>query len=228
MFASLDGKIDGDFFTAPESAPGLAEYARIREFYGCPATIYGTTTMKGGYSDGLAEEIPKTDIMYLKEDYTAVSKVNHYIVSFDPKGILGWNGKYVEKKNRPKAHVIEVLTEEVSADYLAYLRSFDISYIFAGKTVINCGVVLEKLKTRFGIDKVMLAGGGVTNWSFLQEGLIDELSLVVSPVADGSSTSASIFERADVCPGKQPAAFALKNVKILDQGNLWMQYSRPQ
>lgn len=32
----------------------------------------------------------------------------------DPKGILGWTSRYIEKKVRPKAHVIEVLTEEVS------------------------------------------------------------------------------------------------------------------
>ena len=54
MLLSLDGKIDGRFFDAPETAPALAAYANLRGHYRCPATLYGTTTMKGGYADALA------------------------------------------------------------------------------------------------------------------------------------------------------------------------------
>lgn len=35
MFVSLDGKIDGDFFAAPEAAPALAAYGALREDYRC-------------------------------------------------------------------------------------------------------------------------------------------------------------------------------------------------
>lgn len=122
MLTSLDGKIDGSFFAAPETQPSLAEYGRIRSFYDCPATLYGTTTMEGSYSDGLAGTLPKSAMHIPMADYVAHSDVKNYIVSVDPKGILGWNSAYIEKKGRPRAHVIEVLTEMVSEDYLAYLR----------------------------------------------------------------------------------------------------------
>ena len=52
MLASLDGKIDGDFFSMPESAPAIEAYGKLRGFYKCQATLYGTTTMLGGYADG--------------------------------------------------------------------------------------------------------------------------------------------------------------------------------
>ena len=52
MLASLDGKIDGAFFGAPQTAPALQVYGELRGFYGCQATLYGTTTMLGGYADG--------------------------------------------------------------------------------------------------------------------------------------------------------------------------------
>lgn len=224
MFTSLDGKIDGAFFGAPESGPGLKEYGKIREDYNCEASLYGTTTMAGSFSDGLAGKLPPADVRYPKEDYRADSDVHNYIVSIDPKGILGWDSKYLEKKGRPRAHVIEVLTEEVSEEYLAYLRKSDISYIFAGKRQLDCGMLLRKLKEMFSIERLMIAGGGVVNWSFLQEGLIDELSIVMAPVADGSTTAVSIFEQSEFLPGREPVAFQLKEVKQIEGGSLWLRY----
>ena len=40
---------------------------------------------------------------------------------------------------------------------------------------------LGKLKALFHIDRLMLAGGGQMNWSFAQEDLIDELSIILAP-----------------------------------------------
>ena len=59
MLASLDGKIDGAFFGAPEAAPALKAYGELRNFYGCQATLYGTTTMLGVMpTDGSARFLP--------------------------------------------------------------------------------------------------------------------------------------------------------------------------
>ena len=224
MLASLDGKIDGAFMSAPEAAAAGKKYGSLREFYACNATLYGTVTMAGSYSDGYAGNLPHSDVRCPKEDYIAESDVDNYIVSVDPKGTLGWNSKYIEKKRRPRAHVIEVLTGQVSEDYLAYLRSFDISYIFAGEEQLDCKLLLHKLKEYFAIDRLMVAGGGTMNWSLLQEDLIDELSLVVAPVADGSTTAVSIFERAAFLPERKPAAFDLKEVQTIEDGGLWLRY----
>lgn len=225
MLASLDGKIDGAFFGAAECAPALKEYGSLREYYKCQATLYGTTTMKGGYSAGLAPADLSCGTRYPREDYIAPSDVQNYIISLDPKGILGWESKYLEKKGRPKAHVIEVLTEQVSDAYLAYLRQFDISYLFAGEREIDCSALLEKLKARFCIERLMIAGGGYTNWSFLQAGCVDELSLIIAPVADGSTDSVSIFERGEFLPNCGPIAFSLRETRSMDGGAVWLRYT---
>ena len=47
MLTSLDGKIDGTFFGVPETVPAIKAYGELRSFYGCQATLYGTTTMLG-------------------------------------------------------------------------------------------------------------------------------------------------------------------------------------
>lgn len=224
MLASLDGKIDGAFFSASAYAPAVQQFAKVRTVYNCNATLYGTTTMEGGYADERIKALPKSDVVYPCEDYAAKSDVDNYIVSLDPQGVLAFSGKYLEKKNRPKAHIIEVLTEQVSNDYFAYLRSLDISYVIAGKKQLDCHLLLKKLGTLFGIERLMISGGGLTNWSFVQENLIDELSLVIAPVADGGRESATIFEKAEFLPDRSPAAFTLKAVEQIDGDTLWLRY----
>lgn len=71
----------------------------------------------------------------------------------------------------------------------------------------------------------MIAGGGTVNWSFLKEGLMDEWSLVIAPVADGGTTAVSIFEQADFLPAHGPVAFSLKEAKPIDGDGLWLRYT---
>ena len=53
---------------------------------------------------------------------------------------------------------ITILTEEVKDDHLAYLKSIEVSYIFAGKDKIDLKIALKKLKQLFGIERVLCEG----------------------------------------------------------------------
>ena len=70
----------------------------------------------------------------------------------------------------------------------------------------------------------MLEGGGFLNGSFLNEGLIDELSLVLVPLADGASNSLTLFETSSHLKKTKPVNFHLKTIEKLDDGGLWMRY----
>ena len=225
MLASLDGKIDGDFFGAPETLPALSAYGSLRGHYMPEATVYGATTMLGGYADRQAPKFSQTTKIQYAEDYISPEgvKTANFIVSLDPNGTLGFSSHIIRKSGRAPAHVIQVLTSQVSAEYLTYLREKGISYLFAGEKTISCKLLLDKLAQHFRISRVMVAGGGITNWSFLREGLIDELSLVLAPVADGGH-AASTFEQGRFFSGGNPAAFRLLEVKQLDGNALWLRY----
>lgn len=227
MLASLDGKIDGAFFGAPTAAPAIRAYGELRPHYSCTATLYGTTTMLGGYADGVVPDRPAQRADGPQDDYVDAQgrALGNFIVSVDPKGTLAFSSSVLEKKGRPVAHVIEALTAQASPEYCAYLQERGVSYLFAGEERLDCALLLEKLARLFGIERLMVAGGGVMNWSFLQAGLIDELSLVVAPVADGSTTAVSIFEQADFLPPHSPAAFVLQAVKVLEGDTLWLRYT---
>lgn len=175
MLASLDGKIDGAFFAAPQTALALKVYGELRGFYGCQATLYGTTTMLGGYADRKVSPFPANGKGLPKEDWVnpAGKEMGNFIIAVDPAGELAYSGSTLEKKGRPAAHVIEMLTQQASPAYLAYLQERGVSYLFAGKERLDCALLLQKLYRQFGIDKLMLAGGGIVNGSFLAEGLVD-------------------------------------------------------
>ena len=72
----------------------------------------------------------------------------------------------------------------------------------------------------------MVAGGGTVNWSFLAAGMIDELSLVIAPVADGGTESVSIFEQSEFLPHSCPVAFHLTEAKTINEDVLWLRYNQ--
>lgn len=230
MLSSLDGRIDGAFFSAPETAPAVAAYGNLRGYYHCQATLYGTTTMLGGYADGPAPALPETGAGAKSgqpfDDYVNPEgkALGNYIVSVDPLGSLGFQGPVLEKKGRPAAHVIQVLTSRVSPAYLAYLRDLGISWVIAGDQALDCALLLDKLEEKFSIQRLMVAGGGITNWSFLSQGLLDELSLVLAPAADGDCSAASTFARPDFLPARGPAGFSLLGAETVAPDVLWLRY----
>lgn len=227
MLTSLDGRIDGGFMGSEANKDALGEYGRLRSFHGCTATLYGTVTMAESYADGFAfirgeDEGPSP---YLREDYVAPTEVKRYIVSIDPNGQLAWHGNTIEKKGRPKAHVVEVLTHGASDAYLAYLRGFEISYLFAGREKLDCRLALQKLKELFGIERLMVAGGGEMNGSLLRGELIDEMSIVLSPTIEGDRKAASLADYTLSGAPQSPAAFSLIEAKPLNDA-LWLRYKR--
>ena len=113
-------------------------------------------------------------------DFVPQTGKDRYYISIDPSGKLGWEKNYIEYEGI--AYVIEVITEKASNSYKDLLRRLNIPYIIAGKEALDAKLALEKLPTLFGFKSIMLGGGGVLNWTFIQEGLCDEVSLVVAPL----------------------------------------------
>ena len=99
------------------------------------------------------------------------------------------------------------------------------SYIFAGATEIDLAGALETLNRELGIERILLEGGGGANGALLRAGLIDELSLVVCPVIDGSSGAPIVFNSGDVDLGPAPLeSMVLTSHEVLDGGAVWLRY----
>lgn len=116
MLVSLDGKIDGAFFQAPQTAPALKAYGELRGHYGCAATLYGTATMLGGYADGRVSAAETDGGAPDPGDWVNADgrAMGNFIVSLDPCGELAFPGPVLEKKGRVSAHVVQALTRRAA------------------------------------------------------------------------------------------------------------------
>jgi riboflavin biosynthesis pyrimidine reductase len=227
MLTSLDGKIIGDYLKVERAAYFTDEYEKIHGRYGCKAWMCGRVTMEEHFTFGHKIDLAQNSIPTIPRiDYVVKKDATTYVIAVDPSGKLGWTENSIAPWNehRSEDHIIEVLTEQVSDAYLDHLKKIGISYIFGGKERLNFSLVVEKLKKLFSIDKLMLEGGGFLNGSFLNEGLIDELSLVLVPIADAASNSVTLFETSSYLNKTQPINFFLKDIEKLDDGGLWMKY----
>jgi riboflavin biosynthesis pyrimidine reductase len=214
-FSSLDGRIKQTIWGYKDHHKYFEEpAAKIK----ADAWLVGRITMqefssKKKYNlNSYKGDIPK-------KDFVAKQSSKTFAVVIDQSGKCFWDTNMVSTE-----HVIEVLTEKVSTKYLEHLRSKNISYVFGGKNELNLELVLKKLYKLFGIKRLRIDGGGHVNGSFLNAGLIDELSLVIAPLADGTIGSLSVFE-AEKGYGKRLAThFILKSVKKIYKDFLWIRY----
>ena len=220
IFSALDGGIVGNYMYAPETTTAREQYGKLRTTFESNAILYGTTTMLD-FCDGVVVDLPKSKPIERK-DYIAPHKEDKYVIALDCMGTLAYSQNYLERHGLQQ-HIIEVLTKAVSDEYLAYLRGLGISYIFAGNKELECEIAMIKLKEIFGIERLVIAGGGYTDWSFADAGMIDELSLVLAPAADGEQ-QVTVFERTDSSLNRA-IAFTLKDVQKLEGNGIWLRYT---
>lgn len=70
----------------------------------------------------------------------------------------------------------------------------------------------------------MLGGGGVLNWSFIQAGMCDEISLVIASCADGSSETPTLFETRGNIGEDKALEFKLEKVEVKEENIIWVRY----
>ena len=72
-----------------------------------------------------------------------------------------------------------------------------------GERRVDPGPLMSKL-ARLGIKTLLLEGGGETNFSFLDRGLVDEIYLTLCPVIVGGSASPTPVDGPGFLPAKYP------------------------
>jgi len=222
MTMSIDGKVTGGFLEHPECAAAIEDYYQVNRDYAADAFACGRVTMEGSFTGGFQPDLSAfADAKLPREDYVADPEAEFFAVAFDRRGRLGWKASRIvdEDPGYGDSHIIEVLCEDVSDAYLAYLQSIGVSYIFGGKEDLDLELVLEKLTSLFNIQKLLLEGGSIINGAFYRSGLIDELSLVLAPLT-AAEEGIQLFDFGDVI------SYRLEEFQKLDGGSLWLRYKR--
>ena len=135
MLTSLDGKIMGNYMDLPACEPAGDLFYDIAfgedPFYRHQGWLSGRVTTDDNFTHYRTPALTPGAPTVPEGDFVA-QQAPMYYVSVDPKGKLGWESATLTYETTT-AHVIEVLTEEASNDYKAFLRKLGISYILAGK-----------------------------------------------------------------------------------------------
>jgi len=216
MLPSVDGRIATKDWRLPRAL--RREYERTASLFEANAWIIGRVSMEpyAGRAElpkGRWKRVPRTDFV--------ARSATGYAVAVDPSGKLRWESSHIDREQ-----VVTVLTEHVPDRYLAFLRAQGVSYLFAGRRRIRLPTVLRKLRASCGIRKLLLEGGGRTNGAFLAAGLVDELSLLIAPVADGGVGAPSLFDA-------PPGAVSARRLKLVSVERrpgelLWVRYRVPR
>ncbi len=228
MMTSLDGKIMGPYMDTPQGAAAGDAFYRIafgpHPYYHHQGWLSGRVTTDDNFTFYAKPAIDEQAPTVPDGDFIANPDFGMYYVSIDPSGRLGWKQAMLHYGDTT-AHVIEVLTHRASNAYKDFLRRLGISYIIVGDKQLDTAVALQKLKEKFHMETLMLGGGGVLNWSFIQEGCCDEISLVIAAAADGSPQTPSLFAAKDGLSTPQALGFTLQEAKVLDKGAVWLRYT---
>lgn len=230
MVTSLDGKVTGDFLGRNVYRRLIEDYYQIHKDYGADGFLCGRITMEASFPQKPVQTDTYDGHTMERVDYVD-RKAGFYAVAIDPHGKLWWNNGVISDQDEgyDNAHIIEVLTEEVDDVFLAYLQAKGVSYLFCGRVELDLTLVVRKLRKMFGIEKLLLEGGGIVNGSFLQAGLIDEISLVVVPAVEPSDKAIPLFHINKYLTGDYGASsFRLEKVQKLEEGGLWLIYQKNQ
>jgi riboflavin biosynthesis pyrimidine reductase len=215
MVPSVDGRIVTDSWRLPRDV--VAEYERTAASFDADAWIIGRISMEP-YAGNAALPARSGGTRIPRIDFVARSDAPSYAIAIDPGGKLRWESGSLDEE-----HAVTILAGQVPDRHLAFLRSRGVSYLFGGKREIDLPTVLRKLRARFGIRRLLLEGGGKINGSFLAAGLIDELSVLIAPVADGSVGTPTLF---DATEGPGPARhLKLLSVERRPGDLLWVRYA---
>jgi riboflavin biosynthesis pyrimidine reductase len=219
MATSIDGRIVVNGWPDSVAAAVRREYDELHASFGADGWMCGRITM-----EPFAKRL-RSDAELAREyhgsapraDFRAEGGFESFAFAIDPRGRLGWESNEIGGD-----HVVAILSERVSDEYLAFLRERGVSYILAGKRDVDLCLALERILERFGVRTLMLEGGGGINGGMLAARLIDEVSVLVAPAVDGRLGTPALFDvNANVAV---PCRLALEHVERRADDFIWLRY----
>jgi riboflavin biosynthesis pyrimidine reductase len=218
MVASVDGRILHSRWR-PRTREGGDLFERLHARLGGDAWLVGRVTGQE-FAKANAYDV-RADRTYGREPWLARRGAQAYGVVLDAHGRIAWG-----RADIGGDPIVVVLTEQVSDAHLAGLRQDGVSYFFAGERELDLAAALEFLNRELGVKRLLVEGGGGNNGSFLRAGLIDEISVAIVPVVDGSKGAPSVFDSsAAEAELRAPLGqMSLESCEVLDGGSVWLRY----
>jgi 2,5-diamino-6-(ribosylamino)-4(3H)-pyrimidinone 5'-phosphate reductase len=174
---SLDGS-----FTDFEVNMGL--HYQIAGKYNADANLIGSNTIKTGIEIYGGEIPPEKEADFTKPERNMALP---YWIIVDTKGITQGLLHTCRSFEFCK-DVIILISQRTNEDYINYLKERNYDYLVCGNEYIDYEKALSALNTKYGIKTILIDSGPTLNGVLLSKGLIDEISLLVSPFLVGGKS----------------------------------------
>ncbi|NPV09523.1 MAG: RibD family protein [Anaerolineae bacterium] len=207
---SLDGRIEG--FPAD---PAL--YYSLAGRWNVDAHLTGADTLLSGdqplQPDGEAEcagpEPEPNDTRPLLVVTDSRGRIRHWQ---QLRSMPYWRGQ------------VALCSRATPEEYLDYLRRSRVHAIIAGEDRVDLRAALEELTRHFGVRLVHADSGGTLTAALLSGGLVQEISLLLSPYLVGGTEPRPLFRSVD--PGPLGSAIGLRLVQVeqLPGDVVWLRY----
>lgn len=214
MMESVDGRID---CAMTEQIEPSNVYYDILDKLNCPTTLEGRVTMQIHFAK--PQPFHTNDNTPIgKTEFHKASVEKGYAVALDTNGRLCWPSNIHDGKP-----LLVVTSEDCPKAYHDTLTRQGISWIAVGKKRIDLKQMTVILNKEFDVERMAVVGGGHINGSFLAEGLLDEISIMIGPGIDGRKGMASVFDGIE--DQERPATLLrLEHMERLGD-TVWLKYT---
>jgi len=176
---SLDGSLK-DFNIDME------QHYQIVGRFNADTHLIGSNTIKSGLEQ-FCEEIPKEkESDFIKPTIKKDDK-RPYWALVDSKGKL-MNILHVIRQFDYCKDIIVFVSEATDKNYLNYLTERNYDFYITGERQVDIKKALQILQNKYNSKIVMTDSGGTLNSILLENDLMEEISLIISPVIVGKKT----------------------------------------
>jgi len=208
---SVDGRFDW-------IVPDLALFYGVAASFQEEATLAGSNTIVAGYA---GEDLELDLDSYEPPPHNEDSSLPLLAVPDSRGRIRAW---HLLRKEQYWRDAVALVSTSTPREYLDYLGKLGVDYIIAGEDHVDMRAALEELNSRYGIEVVRADCGGTLNGVLLREGLVDEVSLLLSPCLVGGEELRSMFIAPELTSQEGVIELQLKRMEKLEGGVVWLLY----
>ena len=208
---SLDGQITG--FNAD-----VELYYELASKWDIDAVLMGSNTVLTGF-EAEPGEIREEDLESLVNREKDPEDSRPFLVIPDSKGqIRIWNELFKMPYLRD---IIVLCSKSTPEEYMDFLNERNIEYLIAGEKQVDLKDAMKRLNSEYGINSIRVDSGGILNGVLLNEGLADEIHVLIHPELVGSVNKSSIFICKDL---NNTIKLKLAHINKLKDDIIWIKY----
>ena len=191
-------------------------YYRLIGDWGVDAVLSGSGTMLAAYPN------PDTEAELAAPKPEKPADLQRMVVVDSRAQLRCWRQM---QQSEWWGEVTALVSEATPKSYVNELAALGVDVIAAGDEHVDLRAALEELSARYGTKVVRVDSGGRLIGALLRAGLVDELSVILSPTLVGGMSGRSFYVAPDLPSADGATSLRLTAVEAVDTNFVWLRYA---